>query len=177
MKVASIVYMLTNSTRCKTQNIDMGVFAKDKNQLSYIYSSESDLGAKVLGYVRGVEKDIRTIDISKENLGDTVWREIAELLGLRFDQILTTDHPEVPDKFKNGKFDTMGWLKILDQNPMVLQNPIAINGDRAKQITSRADILKLYGVDSAGLEQSPDEGPPDITLNTEGETFVPDEDL
>lgn len=154
----------------------MGVFAKDKNQLSYIYSSESDLGEKVLGYVKGIEKEIDTIDISKDNLGDTVWTEIAELLGLRFDEILSTDHPEVSDKFEDGNFDTNGWLKILNQNPKLLQNPIAINGDRAKQIQSRADILKFYEVDSAGLEQSPDDGPPDITSNTENETFVPDED-
>lgn len=154
----------------------MGVFAKDKNQLSYIYSSESDLGEKVLGYVKGIEKEINTIDISKDNLGDTVWTEIAELLGSRFDEILSTDHPEVSDKFEDGNFDTNGWLKILNQNPILLQNPIAINGDRAKQILSRADILKFYGVDSAGLEQSPDDGPPDITSNTENETFVPDED-
>ncbi|QLG46487.1 arsenate reductase family protein [Costertonia aggregata] len=154
----------------------MGVFARDKNQLSYIYNSNSNLGEKVLGYVKGMEFQIDTIDISKDNLGDTAWTEISELLGMGFDEILATDHPEVPEKFQGGSFDTKGWLKILNQNPIMLQNPIAINGDRAKQIESRDDILKFYGVDSAGLEQSPDEGRPDTKSNTENETFIPDRD-
>lgn len=42
-----------------------------------------------------------------------------------------------------GDYDVDGWLKILDKNPVLLQDPITINGDRAKVVRSRADILKL----------------------------------
>ncbi len=154
----------------------MGVFAKDEAQLSYIYSSESDLGLKVLGYVEGIDKKIRTIDVSKDHLGDTVWTEIADMLNLPFGRLLATDHPKAPDIAADGNFDTNGWLKILDKNPVLLQDPIAINGDKAKLIRSRADILGFYEVDSAGLEQSPSSGEPDISSKTDGETFVPDRD-
>jgi len=152
----------------------MGVFARDERQLSYIYSSESDLGRKVLGYVEGIDKEIRTVDISRDKLGDTVWTEISDLLGMNFGQFLATEHPEAPENVQNADFDTNGWLKILDKNPMLLQNPIAINGIRAKVVRSRADILSFYGVDSAGLEQSPSSGEPDISSRTKDETFVPD---
>jgi arsenate reductase len=152
----------------------MGVLAKDEGQLTYIYSSESDLGRKVLGYVEGIDKKIRTVDISRDKLGDTVWTEISDLLGMPFGELLATDHPSAPEVVANGDFDTNGWLKILDKNPVLLQDPIAINGDRAELIRSRADILSFYGVDSAGLEQSPSSGDPDISSQTEGETFVPD---
>ena len=151
----------------------MGVLAKDEGQLSYIYSSESDLGLKVLGYVEGIDKKIRTVDISKESLGDTVWTEITDMLGMSFGELLATDHPSAPE-VANGDFDTNGWLKVLDKNPVLLQDPIAINGDRAELVRSRADILSFYGVNSAGLEQSPSSGKPDISSKTKGETFVPD---
>jgi arsenate reductase-like glutaredoxin family protein len=154
----------------------MGVFANDEKQLSYIYSSESDLGRKVLGYVEGIDKGIRVIDVSKEDLGDTVWTEIIDLLDTSFAELLSTDHPKAPEVAVNGDFDTNGWLKILDKNPVLLQDPIAINGDHAKIVESRADILSFYEVDSAGLEQSPSSGAPDISSKTEGETFVPDRD-
>jgi len=152
----------------------MGVLANDKEQLTYIYSSESDLGRKVLGYVEAIDKGIRTVDISMDNLGDTVWVEITDLLGIPFAELLATDHPDTPEIAKGGDFDTNGWLKILGKNPVLLQDPIAINGNRAVVIRSRADILSFYGVDSAGLEQSPSKGGPDISSKTEGETFVPD---
>lgn len=154
----------------------MGVLAKDERQLSYLYSSESDLGRKVLGYVEGIDKKIRTVDVMRDNLGDTAWTEVAEMLGMSFGDILATDHPSAPEVTKNGDFDTTGWLKILDKNPVLLQDPIAIMGNKAKQVRSRADILSFYEVDSAGLEQSPSSGEPDISSRTEGESFVPDRD-
>lgn len=151
----------------------MGVFAKEGNQLSYIFSSESHLGGQVLGYVNGLNMDISVIDIAKDELGDTAWTEIAQILGLDFGDILSPVHPDAPDGFENGSFDTTDWLKILGKNPGLLQNAIAINGGRAKLIASRSDILEFYGVDSAGLEQSPQSGPPDTSSNTEEEKFVP----
>ena len=152
----------------------MGVLEKGEDQLTYIYSSESDLGRKVLGYVEAIDMAIRTVDISRDNLGDAVWVEITDLLGIPFGELLATDHPDTPDMFRNGDFDTNGWLKVLKKNPVLLQDPIAINGNKAVVIKSRADILSFYDVDSAGLEQSPSSGEPDISSTTEGETFVPD---
>ncbi|MBU3025216.1 arsenate reductase family protein [Zobellia galactanivorans] len=152
----------------------MSVFAKNKRQISYIYSSESDLGRKVLGYVEGMVKKIRTVDISRDNLGNTIWTEISEMLGMPFEDFLATEHPSAPEIVKGGSFDTTGWLKILGKNPFLLQKPIAIVDNKAKLIESRADILSFYGVDSAGLEQSPLEGRPEIFSKTEKETFVPE---
>lgn len=154
----------------------MGILANDDEQLTYIYSSESDLGRKVLGYLEGLDEGIRTVDISRDNLGDTVWTEISEILGMSFKEILAIDHPDAPEVVVNGDFDVNGWLKILDKNPMLLQNPIAINGKKSKLIKSRSDILSFYGVDSAGLEQSPSSGEPDISSQTKGENFVPEND-
>ena len=154
----------------------MGVLATDKRQLSYIYSSESDLGKKMLGYVDSIDKGIKSTDISRDNFGDTIWTEIIEMIGMSFKELLSTDHPSVPDAVKDGDYDINGWLQILDKNPILLQDPIAINGNRAKVIRSRADILTFYGVDSAGLKENSQSGEPDTTRQTEGETFVPDND-
>lgn len=151
----------------------MGVLAKDKRQMNYIYSSASDLGTKVLGYVESLELDIMATDISRENLGDTILVEVADMLDVEFSELLSPEHPDVTDKFRDVRFSTDDWLKVIDKNPELLQNPIAINGEKAKIIRSRGDILEFYGVDSAGLEQSPQSGPPDTKSNTEGEKFVP----
>lgn len=46
----------------------MGVLANDGRQLTYNYSSEFDLGRKVLGYVGHQEKKIRSVDIRSNRL-------------------------------------------------------------------------------------------------------------
>jgi len=153
----------------------MGVLAKDKRQLRYIYSSESDLGKKILAYVQSLDLNIFATDVVHDDLGDTVWVEISDSLNMGFDEILATDHPDAPEIAKDGDFDTTGWLKILDKNPNLFQKPIAINGNKAKLISSRADILNFYDVDSAGIEQNPQEGLDlEISSNTEDEDFVPE---
>ncbi|MDT7827590.1 hypothetical protein RQM65_02785 [Pricia sp. S334] len=149
---------------------------KDERKLSYIYSSQSDLGKKVLAYVESIDKGIVTTDISQDKLGDTIWTEILDALDMTFEELLSTDRPNTREIVPDGDFDTNDWLKILDKNPVLLQHPIAINGDKAKLIQSRADILPFYEVDSAGIEQSPTEGQPDISRRTNGEGFVPDTD-
>lgn len=124
----------------------MGVLARDKTYLA-ISTSQIRILERILGYIIDMELQIDTINISKDNLGDTAWTEILELLGVDFDEILSLNHSEVPEKFKGCSFDTKGWLKILIQNPIMLENQIAINGNKAKQIEYRDDILKFYGVD------------------------------
>lgn len=151
----------------------MGVLATDERQLSYIYSSGSNLGKQILAYVQSLDRAIAVIDIDKDPVGDTVWVEIADALGLDFADILSPEHPDVPSGFEDARFDVTGWLKVLNKNPVLLQKAIAINGEKLKLISSRADILEFYGVDSAGLKQSPRTGTPDTTSNTEDENFVP----
>lgn len=147
----------------------MSILARDKRQLTYIYSSSSHLGKQVLGYVQGANKKIEVIDIAKEKISDTIWVELAEELNLPFKKIFETQ--QISNKNEDS-FSTDDWLKLIEKNPALLQKPIAINGDKIMLISHRSEILKFFGVDSAGLEKGFNHEPPTISSTTENENFV-----
>ena len=150
----------------------MSILARDKKQLIYIFSSLSHLGKQVLGYVEGIDKKIEVIDITKQNLGDTIWIEIAENLGVDLSKIFTTESDYVSNIGDTNDFNTDDWLKIINKNPEILQKPIAIKGEEAMLISHRSDILKFFGVDSAGLKKVANGESPTTSSTTKNENFI-----
>lgn len=148
----------------------MSILARDKKQLTYIYSSSSDLGKKVLGYVKAIDKNVEVIDIDKEKLGDTIWVELRDELNMSFDEIFEYNDKDNSDNFEN--YSSEDWLKIINNNPDYLDKPIAVNGDKVRLISNRSEILKFFGVDSAGLEKTFGHEEPTISSTTDEDKFI-----
>ncbi|MFB9055824.1 arsenate reductase family protein [Mariniflexile ostreae] len=151
----------------------MPILARDKKQITLIYSSLSQLGKQVLGYVQAADKKIETIDIAKETLSGTIWVELADNLNLPFHKIFETDYlQEKINTEQFADFNSEDWIKIINNNPVVLQKPIAINGDRAMVVTQRSEIMTFFGVDSAGLKKTMNHQTPTISPTTDDESFI-----
>ncbi|OBQ55893.1 hypothetical protein JJL45_06315 [Tamlana sp. s12] len=148
---------------------NMSILARDKNQLTYIYSSKSHLGKQVLGYIQGIDKKFEAIDISNEKIGDTIWIELCEQLNMPFKKLLSIEDDNFGD---SENFHAEDWLKILNNKPELLQKPIAVLGKEVKQIQHRSDILTFFGVDSAGLEKKQSGETPTTSSTTEDERFI-----
>lgn len=150
----------------------MSVLTTDDNLFTLVYSSESHLGKQVLGYVQGVSDDLRTIDIAETNLGDTVWVTLADGLNKSLGELFDKGNAGLPEDSESGSFDTDDWLKLIDKNPSLLQNPIAIKGKKFLQVASRSEVLRFFGVDSAGLEKKNMGKPPTTSSTTKDESFI-----
>lgn len=150
----------------------MGVIARDENQLTLIYSSNTRVGTHTLSYLTGIEKPYLAVDIAKTKVGDTQWVEISKALGVKVGDLVDTRELDLnPDN--TSDFNTEDWIKIIQSNDFVISKPIAINGDRTKQIENPTEILAFFEVESAGLEQSPsNDTQPDITPTSENENFI-----
>lgn len=150
----------------------MGIIARDKNQLTLIYSSNTRVGRHTLSYLTGIDKRYLSIDIAKTKVGDTMWVEIAEALGVKVGDLVDKRELDIASE-STEDFNTNDWLKIIQFNDCVISRPIAINGSRTLQINNPTEILEFFEVDSAGLEQSPMEGNKlDIERTTENEDFI-----
>ncbi|MDC6351473.1 hypothetical protein PP178_07895 [Zeaxanthinibacter sp. PT1] len=149
---------------------DMSVLATDKRQLTLIYNSETSLGKQTVGYVESSGDKIQMVDISKTSLGDTVWVSLAEGLNKPLGKLLATDHPDAPE-IEGANFSTDDWLKLIKKNPVLLQQPIAVNGDDYLQVDTPSRILKFFDVDSSGLDKKPLGEEPSTDANDE-EPFV-----
>jgi arsenate reductase len=149
-----------------------GILARNKKQLTYIYSSESYLGKQVLGYIQGTQKKIESIDIVKENLGNAIWVELADKLNVPLGELFAKDTIDSSKTENSEDFDTDDWLKLVNKNPELLQRPIVVNGDKVMLISHRSEILQFFGVDSAGLEKTMSHESPTISSTTKDENFI-----
>ncbi len=150
----------------------MGIMARDENQLTLIYSSNTRVGTHTLSYLTGIDKPYLAIDLAKTKVADTVWVELAEALGVKVGDLVDTRELDI-DSASTEDFGTHDWIKIIQMNDFVISRPIAIQGNRTKQIDNPTEILEFFEVDSAGLEQSPmEEKDLDIERTTERENFI-----
>ena len=150
----------------------MGIIARNDKQLTLIYSSNTRVGTHTLSYLAGIDEKYLAIDLAKTKIGDTMWVEIAEALGVKVGDLVDKRELDI-DSESTSDFGTNDWLKIIQNNDFVISRPIVIKGDRTMQIDNPTEILEFFEVDSAGLQQSPmDEKDLDIERTTEDEDFI-----
>lgn len=150
----------------------MGIIARNDKQLTLIYSSNTRVGTHTLSYLAGIDEKYLAIDLAKTKIGDTMWVEIAEALGVKVGDLVDKRELDI-DSESTSDFGTNDWLKIIQNNDFVISRPIVIKGDRTMQIDNPTEILEFFEVDSAGLQQSPmDEKDLDIERTTENEDFI-----
>lgn len=147
--------------------MDEHMIAKNKNQLTLIYNSNSRTGKQVLAYAQASKNDLLAIDIAKTKVPDTQWVEIAEHLKTPIKDLIDTSML----KENVSNYSAEDWIKVIQNNRDVLQKPIAINGTVVKQITNVTEILSLFEVDSAGLKKTMHHKPPTTSSTTENESF------
>ena len=149
-----------------------GILARNENQLTLIFSSNTRVGRHTLSYLTGINGKYLAIDLAKTKIGDTIWVEIADALGVKVGDLVDKRELDI-DSQSTEDFGTNDWLKIIQKNDFVISRPIAIKGQRTMQIDNPTEILEFFEVDSAGLEQSPmDEKDLDIERTTESEDFI-----
>lgn len=147
----------------------MSIFATDHKQLTLIYSGNTQLGKKALALVQASKLDVQTIDISKSNIGDSSWAEIAKRLNKDLSELVDLSESEAAN---DSNFSPDDALKILNKNDRSLMGPIAINGDKIALIKRDTEILEFFNVDSAGLKKTMHTDAPAIDKTTNGEKFV-----
>jgi len=143
--------------------------ATNDRELLVIYDPESSIGKQALGYAKSSTSTLKLINLAEAGLTGTQWSEVADLLGASIDKLVSKDHPNVDGFVKNATMSDDHWIKFIQNNPSAIQNPILIQGKRAKQITTPSQVMQFIEVDSAGLEKHNVGDAPDITPNTTDE--------
>ncbi|MFS4418231.1 arsenate reductase family protein [Maribacter sp. 2307ULW6-5] len=150
----------------------MSILATSKHQMTFIYSSDSHLGQQILGYLQGSKKKTIALNINKSPLADTVWTSLAEDLQVPLGALFAASHPDVPDFGDTSKFSTEDWLKLINEHPELLQRPIVVHNGKTAQLANRSQILRFFGVDSAGLKKTMSHEEPTTQATTDNEKFI-----
>ena len=152
----------------------MKSIARNDDQLTLIYSSETRVGKRTLAHISAIEDaKLQTMDIAETKLTGTQWEEIAEGLGVKLKDLVSYEEvDEDEEKQAEGDYEDYDYINILNNNPKLFVHPVAILGDKMKKITNPTQIQEFIDVDSAGLEKKMMYDDPVISKQTKGEKFI-----
>jgi arsenate reductase len=58
-------------------------------------------------------------------------KELLRMLGMKASEIVRTKEPLYIEKYHGKKISEARWLKILSENPILIERPIIVKGDKA----------------------------------------------
>ena len=82
--------------------------------------------------MKGATKEkIETIEYLVETPTVAELKEIIKMLGIKPEELVRKKEPLYKEKYEGNKITGAQWLKILNQNPILIERPIIIKGDKA----------------------------------------------
>lgn len=113
------------------------------NELFFYYNPVQSGEKQARAYARSVSKNINEINIQKQRITTTGWRNILNKLNLRAKDLLDRSHPDYQTRIAGKSWDDESWLHILANSPHLIKAPIAIKRGKAVLCVTPLEVLKL----------------------------------
>jgi len=121
----------------------MGEIATSERQITLIYNPKSVRAKKTLAYAKAEGLPIREINISKTKLTGTQIAELADKLKLKIKDLVNQSHPAYTQQFEYHDFTESDWIKMIQNHPQIMKQPIAMRGDITILIETPSDIIRI----------------------------------
>ncbi|WP_018343372.1 arsenate reductase (glutaredoxin) [Cytophaga aurantiaca] len=96
-----------------------------------------------LQHIQTVDKDIKVVEYLKNPPSAKELKEVLELLQLKPLDIVRKKEQLFIDEYKDGSYTDTQWLKILVENPILIERPIIIKGDKAIIARDETSLKKI----------------------------------
>ena len=120
----------------------MSELAVSECEILLFYDPNAPIGAESLGYAKGEGYALRDFDILKNKFTGMQFEDIADRLHVPIDGLVNKDHPDF-ERYKDDSFSDDDWIKILQKNPQLIKQPIAIRGHQAIFVKTPSDLSRL----------------------------------
>ncbi|WP_179338453.1 arsenate reductase family protein [Winogradskyella ludwigii] len=121
----------------------MGEIATSNRQITLFYNSKSEIGKQTLAYAKSERLKLEDIDILKAKLTGTQIVELAEKLHIQVASLINQEHPSYKSHFDHHNLSTDDWIKMIQHNPEIMKQPIALHGDKTILVQTPTDIIKI----------------------------------
>lgn len=121
----------------------MAEIARNKRQITFYYNPDSIVAKKTLAYLQESEVPVLTVNLLENPPTGSQWVEIARDLGVEISELILKDHPVFSSQYLNPDLSTEDWLKIMQQHPEVVDQPIAIRGEKVLLVRTPTEVLQL----------------------------------
>jgi arsenate reductase len=92
---------------------------------------------------KGIEAEI--IEYLKTPLSANEIKQLLTLLGMKAEDIVRKGEPLYKNKYKGKKFTEIQWMKLLSDNPILIERPIIVKGNRAIIGRPPEKVVELLG--------------------------------
>jgi arsenate reductase (glutaredoxin) len=113
------------------------------NEIFLLLNPETSTGKQTKALARTINAHVNELNVVREKLGPTYWKEVVTLLGMQPKELLDRAHPDYQEKLAGNTFTMNGYLEVLMHYPHLLKAPIAIYNGRAVLCQTPTDIFKL----------------------------------
>jgi arsenate reductase len=121
----------------------MGEIARNQRQITFYYNPDSSVAKKALGYLQEAEVPVLTINLLDKPLTGSQWLEIADGLGMEISELVLKDHPVFTKQYLDADLSVEDWLKIIRKHPEIVDQPIAVRGEKILLVRTPTEILQL----------------------------------
>jgi arsenate reductase-like glutaredoxin family protein len=116
-------------------------------ELTLIYHSEKSDDRKARGYVESLRQvTIKTLDLAREQLTETQLAQLADKMGEPVANLIDPTYDDRGAKGENQdglkEMDTAELLVMIKHNPMLLDTPIVILGDKAHKYKTGYNLIR-----------------------------------
>ena len=121
----------------------MGEIATSNRQITLFYNSKSEIGKQTLAYAKSERLKLEDIDILTTKLTGTQIVELAEKLHIQVADLINQESPAYTSHFDQHNLSTDDWIKMIQHNPEIMKQPIALHGDKTILVQTPTDIIKI----------------------------------
>ena len=121
----------------------MGEIATSNRQITLFYNSKSVRAKQTLVYAKAEGLPILEVDILKTKLTGTQLVELADKLQMEVADLVNQEHPAYTSHFEYHNLSTDDWIKMIQHNPEIMKQPIALRGEITILIETPTDIIKI----------------------------------
>ena len=101
------------------------------------------------------EEELDTVEYLVNTPSQKELKEIIKMLGIKPEQLVRKKEPLYKEHYEGKKITGAEWIKILNKNPILIERPIIISGDKAiigRPVETIIDFVKESTVSG---QQSP----------------------
>lgn len=121
----------------------MGEIATSDRQITIYYTTNSVRAKQALAYAQSEGLTIQPIDILKTRLTGTQIAELANRLGIEVKDLVNQEHPAYAKKFEPVELSSQDWITMIQHNPEIMKQPIALRGNHTILVETPSDMIKI----------------------------------
>lgn len=113
------------------------------NELFLVFDPHSNVGKQTRAIAHDICNHINEVDVIRERLSPTYWKEILNMAGVHPNDLLDRAHPDYKLKVSTNTYTMDGWLEVLVHDSHLIMFPIVIFNGNAVVCHTPTDIMKI----------------------------------